>query len=50
MASEVERVKSLQTAHLGLPMVMQLAKQVLFAIYKRGETQAVQERSKERLS
>lgn len=39
MAKEVERVMSLQTAQFGLPVVIQLAKQVLLAIYNRGEAQ-----------
>jgi len=42
MAREVERVMSLQTAQLGLPVVIQLAKQVLLAMYKRVEAQAWQ--------
>ena len=44
MATEVERAISLQTAQLGFPVVIQLAKQVLLAIYKRVEAQAWQTR------
>lgn len=44
MAKDVERAMSLQTAQLGFPVVIQLAKQVLLAIYKRVEAQAWQTR------
>lgn len=39
MVNEVDKVISLQTAQFGLPVVRQFAKQVLLAIYKRGEAQ-----------
>ena len=42
MAREVERVNNLQTAQLGFPVMIQLAKQVLLAMYKSVDAQAVQ--------